>query len=83
MSPSSTMFVKKVIFLHYEFNMSTMLFRKAEEKDFDEIWADILYAKKYMYMNGRHQWTEEYPSPELIKDISRHREDMSLKVTDM
>ena len=47
--------------------MNNIVFRKAEPTEYEESWATIAYGKKTMYDNGRHQWTEEYPSPELIR----------------
>ena len=41
--------------------------RKAVPADYPAAWAAILYAKKTMLENGRHQWTEDYPSPEIIR----------------
>lgn len=46
--------------------MNEIVFRKAVADDYNDVWAAIAYAKYTMKINGRHQWTEEYPSPEII-----------------
>ena len=47
--------------------MNDITFRKAVLSDYDEAWAAIVYAKHTMLQKGRHQWTETYPSPEIIR----------------
>lgn len=42
--------------------------RKAVEADYEQSWAAIAYGKHTMLVNGRHQWTDEYPSPEMISN---------------
>ena len=41
--------------------------RRAVPGDYEQAWAAIVYAKHTMLEAGRHQWTEEYPSPEIIR----------------
>ena len=47
-----------------------IILRKATLSDYDDSWSAIAYGKKTMFDNGRHQWTDDYPSPALIhRDI--------------
>ncbi|WP_019967945.1 GNAT family N-acetyltransferase [Segatella maculosa] len=43
-----------------------MTFRQANLQDFDTCWRLIDAARWKMMADGRHQWTAEYPSRELI-----------------
>ena len=43
-----------------------MTFRQANLQDFDACWRLIDAARWKMMADGRHQWTVEYPSRELI-----------------
>lgn len=43
-----------------------MTFRQANLQDFDACWRLIDVARWKMMADGRHQWTAEYPSRELI-----------------
>ena len=43
-----------------------MTFRQANLQDFDACWRLIDTARWKMMADGRHQWTAEYPSRELI-----------------
>lgn len=44
-----------------------LTFRKSAISDLQHVWQIIKDAKRIMLENGRHQWTEEYPSYDRIE----------------